>query len=239
MILEVSGTATPRRPAPPKDVLMALSHTRSEGGLPPTADATRLNPAMARIKGANVRPYMAFYTQHYGQERLSQLVDRVPRAHQPLFDRSSPDLGVLDATWYPAEAVHALLDGIRDSVGTGPEADTFAREAARFMMRTTITGVYRWLFHMMMTPERYAAKAQLFFSRYHDTGVMTKTPDGPHTHVTEIREWHGHHPIICDIVLHSSTVTYEAMGCRNVRAQRLSCVSRGGTECRYSVSWDA
>jgi len=33
-------------------------------------------------------------------------------------------------------------------------------------------------------------------------------------------------------------VTYEAMGCRNVRVRRLSCISTGGSECSYSVTWE-
>ena len=102
-----------------------------------------------------------------------------------------------------------------------------------------VHGVYRWLFQTMMSPERYARKAQKLFSRYYDPGTMAKTPLGDAGHLTIVRDSGGHHPLLCDMLVHTSEYVYTAFGCRNVNAPRTACVSEGAPECRFEITWAA
>jgi len=199
---------------------------------PPAASAL----ASARVKGAHVRAFLIWYTAQGGQERSARLLEHVAPEHRPLFDAACPDLGVLDATWYPATAIHGILDGVLNGL-TMAEEEALARQAATVMMQTTLRGVYRWLFEKMMTPERYMRNVQVLFSRYHDTGVITKIEVTPNTHMTVVRDWAGHHRYICELLFQASIVTYEAMGCREVVGNRLKCVSAGASECAYTITW--
>jgi hypothetical protein len=193
--------------------------------------------AQARMKGSHVRQFFVWYTEQGGQERTARLLYRVAERYRQLFDPKSADLGILDSTWYPAESIHSLVDGIIDGL-TPSERTQLARDGARIAIQATLRGVYRWLFEMMMTPERYVRKAQTLFSRYNEPGVLTKTETAPHTHLTVVRGWTGHHPYMCELLFYSGIAVYEAMGCRNVVGRRLGCVSEGATECSYTVRWD-
>jgi hypothetical protein len=201
-------------------------------------EAQRTALAGARIKGSHMRPFLAWYTSQGGQERTGRLVDGVPEQYRSLFDPLRPDLGILDSSWYPAEPIHALLDGILEGVSAG-DRTSFAREGARVAMEATLRGVYRFLFEMMMTPDRYLKKAQVLFSRYNEPGTVTKTEIAPRTHLSVIRDWTGHHPYICELMFYASIAIYENMGCRNVVGRRIACVSEGAAECRYTIEWDA
>jgi hypothetical protein len=191
----------------------------------------------ARMKGSHIRQFFVWYTDQGGQERTARLLERVPVWFRGLFDPRSPDLGILDSTWYPAESIHALVDGLLEGL-TPQQQSQLARDGARIAIQATLKGVYRWLFQMMMTPDRYLRKAQVLFSRYNDPGELIKTETAPNTHLSVVRGWTGHHPYMCELLFYSSIAVYEEMGCRNVAGERLSCVSKGDVECRYSVHWD-
>jgi hypothetical protein len=193
--------------------------------------------AEARMKGSHVRQFFVWYTSQGGQERTTRLLNYVPETYRPLFDPRSPDLGILDSTWYPAASIHALVDGLTDGLSSR-ERTALAREGARIAIQATLRGVYRWLFEMIMTPERYLKKAQTLFSRYNEPGVLTKTETAPNMHLTVVRGWTGHHPYMCELLFYSGIAVYQAMGCKNVVGERLSCISDGASECSYNVRWD-
>jgi hypothetical protein len=94
------------------------------------------------------------------------------------------------------------------------------------------------LFGAIMTPDRYLSRAQQIFSRFYDTGTITKTKSGPTTHLSVIRGWTSHHPVLCDVLLYTGEYVYPTLGCKNVAARRVGCVSDGAELCSYSVTWD-
>jgi hypothetical protein len=197
--------------------------------LPPVSE-------VARIKGAGVVHFMRWYVGRFGTERLRRTAAAIPERHRAHFDLADPVLGVLASTWYPAEAIHALLDGfLADHRGEG---EVLAREGARATIDATLTGVYRWLFETMMTPDRYGRNAQKLFSRYFEPGTMTKEPLGGTGHLSIVRDWPGHHPMLCDMLRHTAVYVYGALGCREVRAPRTACVAEGAPDCRFEITWE-
>jgi hypothetical protein len=188
-----------------------------------------------RMKGAGIVHFLHWYVRRYGQARLRRTAEGMPPEHRVHFDIEDDALGVLSSTWYPAPAIHALLDGfIADH---GDEHQTLAREGAKATIDATLKGVYRWLFETMMTPDRYGRNAQKLFSRYYEPGIMTKEPLGDSGHLSIVRDWPGHHRLLCDMLMHTAEYVYGALGCREVRTPRTACVSDGATDCRFEITW--
>lgn len=197
--------------------------------------ATSIEP---RIKGAAIKPFFEWYLGRWGRNRLLEVAREIAPALQVGFDLEDDLLGVLPSAWYPARNIHALLDGLL-SRQTARERDETARDGARAIIDSTLKGVYRWLFTTMMTPERYARNAQKLFSRYQEPGEMTKTALGETGHLSVLRGWPGHHPLLCDFLIHTADYVYRQLGCRDVKVRRTACVAEGGTDCRFEITWSA
>jgi hypothetical protein len=192
--------------------------------------------ARGKIKGSGILPYLRWYVEHWGPERLARVAEAIPAAYAEHFDRRDAHLGVLPSVWYPAPAIHALLDRMLTDHPLA-EHELLAREGARAIIEATLSGVYRWLFETMMTPDRYARNAQKLFSRYHEPGTMTKTPLVPAGHLSVVRDWAGHHGLLCDFLIHTADYVYRALGCQDLLIRRTACVSQGAAECRFEITW--
>jgi len=118
------------------------------------------------------------------------------------------------------------------------ERQSFAREAAKATMDQNMKGVYRLLFEALMTPERYAKRAQQLFDRFYDAGTITKEVVARNVHLTRIQGWTSHHPVLCDVMLYTGEYVYPFLGCRHVVVRRFECISRGDRICKYEVRWD-
>ncbi len=190
----------------------------------------------ARIKGAGIHPFLAWYAGAWGEERLRRAAARIPPADAIALGFTGEDrFAILSSSWYPAPPIHSFLDALLAD-HTEAERDRIAREGSRAIIDATLRGVYRLLFATMMTPDRYARSAQTLFARFYDPGAMHKEPiDGGH--LTIVREWTGHHPLLCTFLVHTAEYVYAALGCRDVTARRVQCVASGAPECRFEVVW--
>src|SRR5258706_5720445 len=116
-----------------------------------------------RIKGAAIREFLLWYAGAYGPDQLPALSARMRPEHRVLFDVKQRHLGVIASEWYPAKALHELLDLITQGMSPA-EREKLAREGAQATIQATLRGVYRLLFETMMSPERYARNAQKLVS---------------------------------------------------------------------------
>jgi hypothetical protein len=238
MQARISGGAVVRREPPwyrPRESAGDRAWPLDEGAAAGEYSRSMADPVAARIKGAGIVHFLGWYVDRFGQERLRRTAEEMPGPHRVYFDLGDRVLGVLASSWYPAPAIHALLDGF---VAAHPQdRETLAREGARSTIDATLKGVYRWLFETMMTPDRYARNAQKLFSRYYEPGLMTKEPLGERGHLSIVRDWPGHHPLLCDMLVHTAEYVYGALGCRDVRSPRTACVAEGAPECRFEITW--
>lgn len=191
-----------------------------------------------RIKGVAIREFFRWYVERNGPERVAEQLEDVPPDVARTFDLADPHLGVIASAWYPAELVHLLLERVQATLPPS-EVARFMREGAQQVVRSTVRGVYKLLFDSFMTPERYARRSQALFSRYFNTGVMSKTIESPRAHLSEIVDWTSHHPLLCDFVLYVGETVYGAMGCRDVKSVRLACVGDGDKRCAFRITWSA
>lgn len=197
---------------------------------------SQLPEPVAHIKGAAVLPLLDWYERRFGSARLAALV-RGLGAGTP-FEPREPQFGVLASAWYEAGPIHALLEAMFADLAP-EERPSFAREGGRAIIEATLTGVYRWLFQAMMTPERYARNAQRLFGRFYDGGVLQKEILGPRHQRTHVTAWRAHHRIICDFFAASNEYTYSAMGCRGVVVVRTACIDDGAAECTFETTWES
>jgi hypothetical protein len=189
-----------------------------------------------KIKGEGLRQFLQWYIATFDKARLAGFLVDLPPHLAGHFDLSQTSLGLVSSAWYPAEVFHVVIDRMLADY-TAEQRAGFAKRAARATIDATLKGVYKFLFETMMTPDRYAARAQKLFSRFYDTGTMTKVKLAPTTHLTEIRGWTSHHPVLCDVLLYTGDPVYSALGCKNVTTRRIACVANGDPLCSYEVSW--
>ena len=192
--------------------------------------------ATPHVKGAALGRFLDWYVQRFGTELLGERLAVLPPDVAGAFEVRDGLPHVIASRWYPIVALHALIDEMLADYS--PAARTaFAREAARHTAESSLRGIYRFLFETIMTPERYVRRAHKLFSRFYDTGTMTKLQTAEHEHTTIITDWNGHHPVLCDVLLYGGEFIYPSLGCRDVRVERVSCVATGGSDCRYVVRW--
>ena len=189
------------------------------------------------IKGAAFREFLRWYAEQQDPGRLVEHVEALPEADRGEFEPGAPALGVTASRWYPASAVHRLLDEVVRGLSVS-EVRALATEGARAVMDTTLRGLYRALFTWMANPERYARHAHRLWNVYYDSGVfeVTPLPDG-RSAVSIVRDWRAHHRVICEFNRGAAIAIYEAMGCHDVECDRTSCVDEGGEECRFVTRW--
>lgn len=186
------------------------------------------------IKGAALRPFVKYYADRYGRARAATVVARIDPG-LAYFDMLDASFGMIATSWYPVSMIRRLVDGLLEGI-SDEERLELTKGGARAVMQATVHGVYKFLFETMMSPDRYARKAQALFSRYHDSGVMTKEPF-PGGHRSTITDWSGHHRFFCDLIIYTGFFVYEAMGLKDVDHKRTACVDDGAPACTFVATW--
>ena len=184
-----------------------------------------------------MRQFLRWYVAKYGRGRLTEHLARLPDGRASEIDLDQPNFGIVSSGWYPASTFHALVDEMLEQYSP-EQRQSFAREAAKATIDATVKGVYRFLFEAIMTPDRYAKRAQQVFDRFYDAGTITKQVVARNVHLTRVVGWTSHHPVLCDVMLYTSEYVYGLLGCRNVTVKRLGCISRGDASCSYEIRWD-
>jgi hypothetical protein len=192
--------------------------------------------ALGRIKGVAFGEFLVWYSRRHGSGSVDQAVAAVELAFNEGLDAARPSFGVLASRWYPAELVHDLLD--RLTRGCSPsDLDVMASEAADFIMGRTLKGVYKTIFKLFATPERYLRHADKLWNMHYDTGRLMASAPEPGVHRVMFADWSSHHPFICRMNMAASQPIYTAMGCHHVSYERLRCVSDGAADCENLVRW--
>lgn len=188
------------------------------------------------VKGLAFERLLDWYARTHGEDRLRAVVDALPAELKQHLDAKSAGHGVLANVWYPATLAHGLLNGMTRGLSAKQRTE-LADAGAEAIIRANLRGVYKVLFQLFMTPERYANRAQALWDRYYDTGIVTKTIESPTKHVSVIAEWRSHHPVLCEMNASSGRIIYEELGCKNVKVERTACVAWGAPACTQIITW--
>ncbi len=184
-----------------------------------------------------MREFVVWYGDRIGAAELATRVLALPLERRGPLDPYSRSLGILSSSWYDAGVVHALLD-----VATGGLSDderhALAMSGSAAVMTATLRGVYRLIFRLMATPERYATHAGKLWASYYDSGAFAVEMTSPNEAICTIDSWTTHHPFICLLNWGAAVQIYRAMGCPNVRTERTACVDDGAPRCSFVTRWD-
>lgn len=192
------------------------------------------------VKGLVLRELVLFCEEHDDRIRVLRALGAIDRSYPNVFDPEQAGGGILPSKWYPADVVHALLDALLEGRGE-LEKSALARRAAQTIMSNTLRGVYRFLFSTFASPERYAKHANKLWSQHYDSGdvqIENRRRNGLSdvAHIKVLR-WLSHHDFICRMHGEAAVPIYEAMGCRDVRCERIACVSDDAPQCEWLVRW--
>jgi len=192
---------------------------------------------LGRIKGFAFSEFLNWYESKYGREKVSGAVAAADVRHGVEFDQRRPSFGILASDWYDAAIVHTVLDEL--TRGHSPaELDAMAVEAAAVIMGRTLRGIYRAVFSLAVTPARYAQHVDKAWRLHYDSGYPLISAPNPKEHRVTYRDWRSHHPMICRLNMGAAGPIYGAMGCKNLRFRRLSCISDGGEQCASVIQWE-
>jgi len=166
------------------------------------------------------------------------VVDAVRKTGSAMLSAERADFGVMQNVWYPAELVHQLLDRLTDGFSE-PDLVKLAQDAATHIMGVTLRGVYKTMFSLIATPERYARHIPKLWRVHYDNGDPAVVVRAPNEHRINFLGWRSHHAFACRLNMAAALPIYQAMGCKEVRWQRAHCKSLGGEHCTAIVTWKA
>jgi hypothetical protein len=190
-----------------------------------------------RIKGVPIQHFLAWWEKSHGHHVGAAVAEHLEsEGYGSLIRRDRPTLGVLPSVWYPSEFVHALLDHML-AQESEDALHELARAASDHAMSAILKGVYRAVFSLLATPERYPKYAQRIWNMHYDSGTIEFAKVASDEHLSSFHGWRGHHPFICMLNVQSAHAIYRAMGCDKVEVQHLGCVSRGDPRCSSHVRW--
>lgn len=190
------------------------------------------------IKGAALKEFLAWYGETRGEQEVHRVVDALPADARKWFDPDREAMGVLANAWYPAPAIHALLDRMTDGMGPA-ERDRFALDGSVAVMEKTLSGLYRTLFNILATPDRYAKFAPKVWAHYYRSGTFRIDEHAPGHHVAQVRDWNTHHPALCDMNRGAAVAIYGNMKLEDLKVTRDACIDDGDPECRFVIRWKA
>ena len=189
----------------------------------------------ARIKGSVMRELALWHERQFGPYATSALAADLPPELDRLVDRKRPALGLLASTWYPCELAHTMCDRAID--GVTDEGRAIAREANRDIVPRMIHGIYKVLYQSVASPELYAKHVGRQWKKLHTTGERSFVIRAEGQALSTIRNWDGHHPFLCWMMIYTMASLFEAMRFHDVTVDRLSCVAHGADECATVLRW--
>jgi hypothetical protein len=169
--------------------------------------------------------------------RIAEAIESLSPSLRPGFDPRSESFGILTASWYPEELLHAAIDAmIRDLDGTARER--LAAQLAEAVSAKTLRGVYRVFFRLLATPQRFCENVERLWTTSHDTGTLSATLLDPRTVETRVDDWRGHHPFVCRVNRYIAVEMFKGMGLRGVKADAKCRSDVGGRVCTTRFTWE-
>ena len=181
------------------------------------------------VKGAVLREMLIWYITRYGRVEADRIFQSIPAEHAHVLRKSEPAFGFLASNWYSMALVRPVLDAACE--GRADEGRELAREANAAVVPRMIRGVYKVLFDMAATPERYARHIPRMWRRLHTTGGRRLEIRAPGEAFSVVERWPGHHPVLCWTTIYTMAYVFEAMGYKRWEVDRVACVAHGAKRC--------
>ena len=183
---------------------------------------------MQQIKGCVLRARLQFVEENFGRQAGEQLVQSLGADDQQKL-RS-----ILNSQWYPFDLGTRLDDAIVRLVGKG-DRDFYERlgEASAFRNLTTVHAA----FVTEHDPHAFLRKADEIYSAYYEKGHRDYRQTSPTSGVLTTRDAPVATVGDCGTVVGWHRKAMEICGARDVEVVEEECRAKGGSVCRYRVSW--
>lgn len=189
-----------------------------------------------RVKGAAFREFLLWYEEERGAEAMLALWQGLPRAERERLRPGHPALGVLASRWYPSPLPNAILEAVYGGL-TQAARRLAIQQATRVVTARALRGLYRVVFETVTTPELYARHLPRLWRQLHSSGERELVLERPGLARSVVRDWPGHHPMLCELVSFTTAAVFEAMKHEGVEVELVGCATLRGAECTTLVRW--
>lgn len=184
---------------------------------------------MQQIKGSVVKSRLAFVEENFGREAVDRVLCTLTDA-----DRKALS-SILTVRWYPLD-LGARLDEAIVNVLAGGKPEFFERLGAASAEKN-LSGVHK-AFISSGDPHAFLTRTPAIYSMYYEKGrrEYEKTGDRSATLTTHDAEVFSAPDCLTIVGWHRRAL--EMCGATNVQVTEDECRARGGSVCRYRLSWD-
>ncbi len=183
---------------------------------------------MQQVKGSVLKSRLAFVEQHAGKDGVERVLAALPAA-----DRAALR-SLVAIQWCPFELGRRLDDAIVSVIGNGRAA--FFERLGAASADANLTSVHK-AFLTRSDPQEFLAKAAQIYRLYYDTGRREYTRVGSKEAVLTTHDAETFSAPDCLTVVGWHRRALEMCGATDVRIVEEECRARGGTVCRYRISW--
>jgi hypothetical protein len=202
--------------------------------------ATETAPAateVAKIKGLAFIEILRWYARTHGMRRLHEAVASLPPHLRALvIDPERETLGLLSGSWYPTPLITCVFRHMTKDLSPAA-VQRLAADAVEHSVGTTLTGVYRAIIRVLVSPKMVADHYQKLWRLYHTTGECKVIVHSPTHQEMRLSHWPAHDSFICLMNLYATKLILETVGCRGVSVTWDKCVDRKDPYCAYSQTW--
>jgi uncharacterized protein (TIGR02265 family) len=181
-----------------------------------------------QVKGSVLKSRLGFIEDHFGEDGLARVFAGLSEEDQKALQM------VLTVKWYPFELGQRLDNAIVQVLGGGrPEFFERLGEASADKNLTT-------LHHGFMSegkPHVFLAKAPAIYALYYETGRREYRQTGDTQGVLTTYDAETFSTADCLTVVGWYRRALQMCGAKDVEVVEEECRAKGGSVCRYRVSW--
>lgn len=183
---------------------------------------------MQQIKGAVLKSRLAFVEDHFGKDG----VQRVLQGLAP--DDQRPLRMLFTSNWYPFELARRLDDAIVRVLGGG-RPEFFERLGAASADKNLASLHAGYV--TRGDPHVFLAKAPQIYSLYYETGRREYQRTGERSGILTTYDAETFSAPDCLTVIGWYRRALELCGATDVQVTEVECRAKGGSVCRYEVTW--
>lgn len=183
---------------------------------------------MQQIKGSVIKSRLAFVEEHFGKAGLERLLESLPPA-----DRQSLAM-VLAIKWYPFDLGERLDDAIVRVLAAGDRQ--FFERLGEASAEKNLTTVHKGFLNDR-DPHAFLAKAPVIYRMYYESGRREYERTGDRAGMLTTFDAETFSAPDCLTVIGWYRKALEMCGAQGVRVVEEECRAKGGSVCRYAISW--
>jgi len=183
-----------------------------------------------KIRGSVLLSRKAFVEEHFGKGAWSRVLDHLSEDDRTFLKKTMVHVG-----WYPFEIGQRLDQAIVDVLGKG-NLSVFEQIGAESAKKNLTQNQNAFL--TPGEPQKFMAQAKMIYDFYYDTGYREYKKTGPNSGVMTTHGAETFSAVDCLTVIGWYKEALKLCGAKNVRMTEESCRAKGGSCCRYVVSWE-